>query len=68
MFRMNPRETGKDLEQELTGKHRRSHHFLSFLGIPRNTEMEAPIILFSYESKEQPRKNLVIQGYILKNN
>lgn len=68
MLRVNLRETGRDLEQEVTVKHRHSHHFVCFVGIPRNTEMEAPIILFSYESKEQPRKNWVIPGYILRNN
>lgn len=68
MLRVNLRGTGRDLEQEVTGENRHSHHFVCFLEIPRNIEMEAPIILFSYESKEQPRKNLVLPGYILKNN
>lgn len=61
-------ERRKDLEQELTEKQGHSHRFVSLLGIPRNTEMEAPIILFSYDSKEQPRKDLVTQGYTLKSN
>lgn len=66
MLTVKPREIGRDRlqEQEVTEKPGHSYHFVSFLGIPRNFEIEAPIILFGKERVTQEERGHLQVTYL----